>query len=113
METRTLGTDGLVVSAIGYGCMGLEAVYGPATVVRREFGSSAPRSSAVSPHFDTAGAYGPFLRTRCSVGEALAPIRNQVSIAAKLAGSSTRRPATRTGGWTARPDHIRHIIDAI
>ncbi len=83
MEKRTLGKDGLVVSAIGYGCMGLEAVYGPAT--DRQEGVRLLRAAFERgvTHFDTAEAYGPFTN-EVLVGEALTPIRDQASIATKF-----------------------------
>ena len=79
MRTRTLGTNGLEVSAIGYGCMGLEAVYGPAT--DRAEGARIIRAAFERgvTHFDTAEVYGPFTN-EILVGDALAPVRGQVSI---------------------------------
>ena len=83
MQTRTLGRNGLDVSAIGYGCMGLEAVYGPAT--DRQEGVRLIRAAFERgvTHFDTAEVYGPFTN-EILVGEALAPVRAQVSIATKF-----------------------------
>ena len=82
MKTRILGNSGLAVSAIGYGCMGLEAVYGPAT--NRE--AVAIIRAAVDRGvtlFDTAEAYGPFTNETL-VGEALSPVRDRVVIATKF-----------------------------
>ena len=60
MHTRSLGASGLEVSAIGYGCMGLDAAYGPPTD-RQEAGDilRAAFDRGVT-FFDTAEAYGPF-----------------------------------------------------
>ena len=112
MDTRTLGTGGLVVSAIGYGCMGLEAVYGPAT--DRQEGVRLIRAAFERgvTHFDTAEAYGPFTN-EILVGEALAPIREQVSIATKFGWDIDQQTGQQTGGLNSRPDHIRRVVDAM
>ena len=72
MQKRTLGKAGVEVSAIGYGCMGLEAVYGPAT--DRPEGVRIIRAAVERgvTHFDTAEVYGPFTNEMV-VGDALAP----------------------------------------
>ena len=110
MQTRTLGSGGLDVSAIGYGCMGLESVYGPATdrhegvrIIRAAFERGVT-------HFDTAEAYGPFTN-EVLVGEALAPIRHQVSIATKFGWDIDYQTGKRTGGLNSRPEHIRRVVD--
>jgi aryl-alcohol dehydrogenase-like predicted oxidoreductase len=112
MQKRTLGRSGLEVSAIGYGCMGLETVYGPATdrhegvrIIRAAFERGVT-------HFDTAEAYGPFT-SEVLVGEALAPVRQQVSIATKFGWDIDEKTGTRTGGLNSRPEHIRHVVDAM
>jgi aryl-alcohol dehydrogenase-like predicted oxidoreductase len=112
MQTRALGNNGLEVSAIGYGCMGLEAVYGPATdrhegvrIIRAAFEHGVT-------HFDTAEAYGPFTN-EVLVGDALAPVRDQVSIATKFGWDIDEKTGTRTGGLNSRPEHIRHVVDAM
>jgi len=111
MQTRTLGTNGLEVSAIGYGCMGLEAVYGPAT--DRTEGARIIRAAFERgvTHFDTAEVYGPFTNEML-VGDALAPVRGQVSIATKFGWDIDEQTGTRRGGLNSRPDHIRHVVDA-
>ena len=112
METRTLGKDGLVVSAIGYGCMGLEAVYGPTT--DRQEGVRLIRAAFERgvTHFDTAEVYGPFTN-EALVGEALTPIRDQASIASKFGWDIDQQTGQRTGGLNSRPDHIRRVVDAM
>jgi aryl-alcohol dehydrogenase-like predicted oxidoreductase len=111
MQKRTLGTGGLEVSAIGYGCMGLERVYGPAT--DREEGARIIRAAFERgvTHFDTAEVYGPFTN-EILVGEALAPVRAQVSIATKF-GWEIDANGTRTGALDSRPEHIRRVVDAM
>src|SRR4051794_8466368 len=83
MQKRTLGTSGLEVSAIGYGCMGLDYGYGPAT--DRQEGVRILRAAVERgvTFFDTAEAYGPFTN-EVLVGEALAPFRDNVVIATKF-----------------------------
>jgi aryl-alcohol dehydrogenase-like predicted oxidoreductase len=83
MQTRTLGKGGLEVSALGYGCMGLDFDYGPG--VDREAAVSMIRTAFESgvTFFDTAEAYGPFTNEE-RVGRALAPMRDRVVIATKF-----------------------------
>jgi aryl-alcohol dehydrogenase-like predicted oxidoreductase len=112
MQKRTLGKGGLDVSAIGYGCMGLEAVYGPAT--DRHEGVRLIRAAFERgvTHFDTAESYGPFTN-EVLVGEALAPVRDEVSIATKFGWDIDEQTGTRRGGLNSRPEHIQHVVDAM
>jgi aryl-alcohol dehydrogenase-like predicted oxidoreductase len=100
------------MSAIGYGCMGLESVYGPAT--DRQEGIRIIRAAFERgvTHFDTAEVYGPFTN-EILVGEALAPVREQVSIATKFGWDVDARTGKRTGGLNSRPEHIRRVVDAM
>ena len=109
MKTRTLGKSNLAVSAIGYGCMGLEGVYGPVT--GRPEGIAIIRAAVERgvTLFDTAEAYGPFTNEEL-VGEALAPFREQVVIATKF-GFGINPGGTRYG-LDSRPEHIRQVTDA-
>ena len=110
MQQRELGTSGLTVSALGYGAMGLDAVYG----------SGASRQDATSllhaavergvTFFDTAEAYGPFTNEEL-VGEALAPYRDQVVIATKFGWGIN--PDGSRYGLDSRPEHIREVVDAM
>ena len=104
MQKRKLGK--LEVSAIGYGCMGLSYGYGPAT--DREEGIRIIRAAAERgvTIFDTAEAYGPFTNEEL-VGEALAPIRNQVVIATKFGWNIDPETGERREGLNSRPAHIR------
>src|SRR5512144_3247523 len=110
MQTRTLGRNGLDVSAIGYGCMGLESVYGPAT--DRQEGIRIVRAAFELgvTHFDTAEVYGPFTN-EVLVGEALAPVREHASIATKFGWEIDQRTGVRTGGLNSRPEHVRWVVD--
>ena len=104
MQKRKLGQ--LEVSAIGYGCMGLSYGYGPAT--DRQEGIRMIRAAAERgvTLFDTAEAYGPFTNEEL-VGEALAPIRNQVVIATKFGWNIDPETGERREGLNSRPAHIR------
>jgi aryl-alcohol dehydrogenase-like predicted oxidoreductase len=108
METRTLGT--LAVSAIGYGCMGLEAVYGPATDRRQGIALIRSAVERGVTLFDTAEAYGPFT-SEALVGEALAPVRERVVIATKF-GFGINPDGSRYG-LDSRPEHIRVVVEAM
>jgi aryl-alcohol dehydrogenase-like predicted oxidoreductase len=113
VKTRVLasGLGNLVVSALGYGCMGLEGVYGGGATSREE-GVSIIRSAVERgvTFFDTAEAYGPFTNETL-VGEALAPVRDHVVIATKF-GFGIRADGTRYG-LDSRPEHIRDVTDAM
>jgi aryl-alcohol dehydrogenase-like predicted oxidoreductase len=111
MLKRKLGNSGLEVSAIGLGCMGLGAVYGP--TIDKSAAISLLRSAVDKgvTLFDTAEAYGPFANERL-VGEALAPIREQVVIATKFGFDIDMTTGARTGGVNSRPEHIKAVADA-
>ena len=110
MQKRKLGRSSLEVSAIGYGCMGLEAVYGPAT--DRQEGIKIIHAAVERgvTFFDTAETYGPFTNEEL-VGEALAPFRDRVVIATKF-GFDIAPDGQRSGGLNSRPEHIRQVADA-
>ena len=109
VKTRILAKSGLAVSALGYGCMGLESVYGPGT--NRQEGIAIIRAAVERgvTLFDTAEAYGPFKNEEL-VGEALAPFREQVVIATKF-GFGINPDGTRYG-LDSRPEHIRAVAAA-
>lgn len=109
MDKRVLG-DGLEVSAIGFGCMGMSQSYGPNPGDRSAM--IALLRSAVDrgvTFFDTAEVYGPFVNEEL-VGEALAPVRDRVVIATKF-GFAFDEAGNRTGGVTSRPDSVRRAVD--
>ena len=109
MQKRTLGRSHLEVSALGLGCMGLSSGYGPA--VDRQQGISLLRSAVERgvTFFDTAEAYGPFTNEEL-VGEALAPVRDDVVIATKF--GFTFEPGGGPRGLDSRPAHIREVAEA-
>lgn len=104
MQKRRLGKNGPEVSALGLGCMGLSFGYGPGldkpqaiTLIREAFASGVTL-------FDTAEAYG---ANEDVVGEALAPIRDQVVIATKFGF----KDGTAQAGMDSRPERIRAVAE--
>lgn len=110
MQKRKLGN--LEVSALGYGCMGLSYGYGPATA--REEGIGIIRAAAERgvTIFDTAEAYGPFTNEEL-VGEALAPIRDQVIIATKFGWNIDPQTGERRAGLNSRPEHVKAATEGM
>ena len=102
MKTRTLGTDGLEVSSLGLGCMGLSFALGPPTdradAVRLMRGAVERGVT----FFDTAQIYGPFTNEDV-VGEALEPFRDRVAIATKF-GFGYDATGKPTGALDSRPE---------
>ena len=96
MQKRMLGKNGLEVSAIGLGCMGLSFAYGPAMDRSEAIKLVRAAYERGVTFFDTAECYGPFVNEEL-VGEALAPVRDKVVIATKFGF----RTATRRLGPTA------------
>jgi aryl-alcohol dehydrogenase-like predicted oxidoreductase len=110
MNTRRLGTGGLQVAALGYGCMGLTGAYGPATDRQEAIGIMHAAIERGVTMFDTAEAYGPFTNEEL-VGEALAPYRGRVVIATKF-GFGINPDGSRYG-LDSRPDHVRQVVEAM
>jgi aryl-alcohol dehydrogenase-like predicted oxidoreductase len=107
MKTRTLGRSGLEVSSLGFGCMGLHFGYGPAQDKGHAIALIREAHASGVTFFDTAEAYGPFVNEEV-VGEALAPMRDEVVIATKF-GFKDGDPKT---GMDSRPERIRSVADA-
>lgn len=107
MITRTLGHSELEVSALGLGCMGLSHGYGPP--VSHQDGIALIRAAVDRgvTFFDTAQVYGPFTNEEL-VGQALAPVRDEVIIATKFGFSFD---GTRSSGLDSRPEHIRATVE--
>lgn len=114
MQKRKLGKNGLEVSALGLGCMGMSFSYGPpkdkqemTTVLR----AAVERGITF---FDTAEVYGPFLNEEL-VGEALAPFRGQLVIATKfgfdLSPDFDPRGMRSAPGLNSRPEHIKQAVE--
>jgi aryl-alcohol dehydrogenase-like predicted oxidoreductase len=106
MQKRLLG-QGLEVSALGLGCMGLSYGYGPATDKQEALKLIRAAFEKGVTFFDTAEAYGPFVNEEL-VGEALAPVRDQVVIATKFGF----RDGDSTKPQDSRPERIRAVAEA-
>ena len=111
MQKRILGKSGLEVSALGLGCMSMSAGYGPAADKGEMIKLIRAAHDLGVTHFDTAEAYGPFVNEEL-VGEALQPIRNQVTIATKFGFDIDLETGKRTGGTNSRPEHVKAVADA-
>ena len=109
MQKRTLGNNGLEVSALGLGCMGLSYGYGPATEKQQAVTLIRTAFERGVTFFDTAEAYGPHENEEL-LGEALAPIREQVVIATKFGFAFDANGGQ--SGMNSRPDHIRAVAEA-
>ena len=110
MQKRTLGQD-LEVSALGLGCMGMSFAYGPAPDRQQMISLIRTAVEHGVTFFDTAEAYGPFTNEEL-VGEALAPIRDQVVIATKFGFDFEPGVEAGQGGMNSRPEHIRKVAEA-
>ena len=106
MQQRQLGQNGLTVSALGLGCMGLSFGYGPATDKAQAIALIRAAVDRGVTFFDTAEVYGPYINEEV-VGEALAPVRDKVVIATKF-GFDCEQPGQVLN---SRPEHIRAAIE--
>jgi len=112
MQKRKLGINGLEVSALGFGCMGMSFGYGPAGDQQEMISVLRAAVERGVTFFDTAEVYGPFTNEKL-VGEALAPFRGQVVIATKF-GFDTRVDPGGTKGASvlnSRPEHIKEAVE--
>ncbi len=111
MQKRILGTSGLEVSALGFGCMGLSFGYGPAT--EKEAAIKVIRTAAERgvTFFDTAEVYGPLANEEL-VGEALAPFRGEVVIATKFGFKANPADGGKWNTLDSRPEHIKEVAEA-
>jgi len=109
MQRRKLGQSNLEVSALGLGCMGMSFGYGPA--IDKQQGISLIRGAVERgvTFFDTAEVYGPFTNEEL-VGEALAPVRDQVVIATKFGFKIDA--SGKQAGLDSRPEHIKEVAEA-
>lgn len=109
MQTRKLGT--LEVSTLGLGCMSMSALYGPPADKAEMIKLIRAAHELGVTLFDTAESYGPFANETL-IGEALAPIRDQVVIATKFGFDIDLENGERRGGTNSRPEHIKAVADA-
>lgn len=109
MPKRKLGNSNLEVSALGLGCMGLSYGYGPATDKQKAISLIRTAVERGITFFDSAEAYGPFKNEEL-LGEALAPMRNQVVIATKFGFKFNDKGGQ--SGTDSRPEHIKEVAAA-
>ncbi|OSQ40628.1 aldo/keto reductase [Thalassospira mesophila] len=109
MQKRFLGNSGLEVSAIGFGCMGINFAYGQPMDTENAVTLLRKAHEIGITFFDTAEAYGPFTNEKI-VGEALAPVRDDVVIATKFGFKIDDNGGQ--SGMDSRPQNIRAVAEA-
>ncbi len=107
MQTRKLGTNGLEVSAIGLGCMGMSTAYGPPANKKAMIALIGKAVELGVTLFDTAELYGPYTNEEL-LEEALGPYRSQIAIATKF---GIRLDANGQQAQDSRPERIRQSIE--
>src|SRR5437870_5343737 len=112
MQKRKLGNSNLEVSALGLGCMGMTAGYGPAPDKQELIALIRAAVERGVTFFDTAEVYGPFANEEL-VGEALAPFRGQVIIGTKFGHKIDIDPSgkPKSSGQDSRPERIKHAVE--
>lgn len=111
MQKRKLGNSNLEVSAIGLGCMGMSYSYGPAKDVNEMTSLLRTAVEHGVTFFDTAEVYGPYINEEL-VGQALAPVRDQVVIATKFGFKLDPTGEKKWLGLDSRPEHIKEVVEA-
>jgi aryl-alcohol dehydrogenase-like predicted oxidoreductase len=111
MKKRMLGNSNLEVSALGLGCMGMSANYGPPANKQEMIALIRTAVERGITLFDTAEAYGPFTNEEL-VGEALVPVRSQVVIATKFGFDIDLLTGNRRAELNSRPEHIKAVAEA-
>ncbi len=110
MQKRKLGTSGLEVSELGFGCMGMSFSYGPPKDTKE---MTALLHAAVErgvTFFDTAEVYGPLINENL-VGEALAPFCGRVVIATKFGWEANPEDGGKWSALNSRPEHIKKVAE--
>jgi len=112
MKKRRLGKSNLEVSAIGLGCMGMTFAFPPFPEKKEMISLIRTAVERGLTFFDTAEVYGPFSNEEL-VGEALAPLREQVVIATKFGFKppSGSAAGSRWSELDSRPDHIKKVVE--
>jgi aryl-alcohol dehydrogenase-like predicted oxidoreductase len=110
MQKRKLGKSNLEVSSLGLGCMGMSFGFGPPKDKPEMISVIRSAAELGVTFFDTAEVYGPFINEEL-VGEALAPVREQVVIATKF-GFGFDSETGKQAGLDSRPEHIKQVAEA-
>jgi aryl-alcohol dehydrogenase-like predicted oxidoreductase len=110
VKKRILG-QGLEVSAIGLGCMGMSWSYGPPRDKKEMIALLRAAVERGVTFFDTAEVYGP-LANEALLGEALAPFKNRVVIATKFGFAPAQEGESRWSLLNSRPEHIKQVAEA-
>jgi aryl-alcohol dehydrogenase-like predicted oxidoreductase len=110
MQKRKLGNSNLEVSAIGLGCMGMSFSYAPFPDKQEMVSLIRTAVDRGVTFFDTAEVYGPFTNEEL-VGEALAPLRDQVVIATKFGFKPAANSESRWSELDSRPEHIKQVVE--
>jgi len=108
MKKRKLGNSNLEVSSVGLGCMGMSVSYGPPADKQKMISLIRTAVERGITLFDTAEGYGPFTNEEL-LGEALAPVRDQVVIATKF---GFKFEGDKQSGTDSRPAHIKEVAGA-
>ena len=111
MQKRKLGKSGLEVSELGLGCMGMSFGLGPAKDEKEMISLIRASVEKGVTFFDTAEVYGPFTNENL-VGEALAPMRENVIIATKFGFNTEANKSPLDSTLNSRPEHIKEVCDA-
>lgn len=111
MQKRQLGTNGLEVSTLGLGCMGMSFGYGPAEDPKAMIALLRSAVDRGITFFDTAEVYGPFVNEEL-LGEALEPFRGKVVIATKFGFDIGKAPVQGEPALNSRPENIRKVAEA-
>src|SRR6202161_345458 len=111
MKKRKLGKSNLEVSALGLGCMGMSFGLGPPADKKEMISLIRSAVECGVTFFDTAEVYGPFTNEEL-VGEALAPLRDQVVIATKFGFKPDPKGGPRWSALDSRPEHIKEVAEA-
>jgi aryl-alcohol dehydrogenase-like predicted oxidoreductase len=110
MQKRTLGTSGLEVSALGFGCMGMSWSYGPPKDKKEMIDLLHAAVDRGVTFFDTAEVYGPLINEEL-VGAALAPFRDRVVIATKFGWEENPEDGGKWSALNSRPAHIKKVAE--
>src|SRR6516165_2889361 len=110
MQKRKLGKSNLEVSAIGLGCMGMSFSYGPPKDTKEMISLIRSAVERGITFFDTAEVYGPLINEEL-LGEALAPIRQEVVIATKFGWKPAVEGEARWSALDSRPEHIKKAVE--